>query len=158
MMAPKISCSRLVGHSFGAAVVISAGRVSPVVTAVAGMSSQTHGAERVSDLSPRPLLLIHGESDEVLPPACSITLYQAANEPKEVILEGEHMSQQKKTCRHEGCTCPIDPDTEYCSPSCATAASGSMRDTCNCGHPGCAKSASNASAEGRPASTITQWY
>ena len=31
---------------------------------------------------------------------------------------------------------------------------GSMRDTCACGHPGCANSTSNASAEGRPATTL----
>ena len=49
----------LVGHSFGGAVVIMAGAMSPQVKAVVGVSSQTFGAHKVGELSPRPLLLIH---------------------------------------------------------------------------------------------------
>src|SRR5436305_6320270 len=57
----------VVGHSFGRAVAIAAGPVSDPVTAVAALPSQAHGTDRVFDLSPRPLLLIHGEDDELLP-------------------------------------------------------------------------------------------
>lgn len=57
----------LVGHSFGGAVVIAAGAASPAVIGVAALSSQTAGAARVGDISPRPLLLMHGTADEVLP-------------------------------------------------------------------------------------------
>lgn len=76
----------LVGHSFGGAVVINAGIVSPVVRAVVGLASQSYGALCVGELSGRPLLLIHGEEDEVLPPSCSETLHRAAGEPKELEL------------------------------------------------------------------------
>jgi pimeloyl-ACP methyl ester carboxylesterase len=75
----------LVGHSFGGAVVINAGAVSPNVIAVAALSSQSHGAGAANRLG-KPLLLIHGEADEILPPVCSQTLYHAAYEPKELIL------------------------------------------------------------------------
>jgi fermentation-respiration switch protein FrsA (DUF1100 family) len=75
----------LVGHSFGGAVVINAGVACPSVIAVAALSSQSYGADAVSRLR-KPLLLIHGEADEVLPPKCSLELYRAAQEPKQIIL------------------------------------------------------------------------
>lgn len=76
----------LIGHSFGGAVVLSAGVLSESVVAVAALSSQTAGAEDVHRLSPRPTLFIHGERDEVLPPECSRDLYARALAPKELIL------------------------------------------------------------------------
>ncbi len=82
----------LVGHSFGGAVVISAAPFSPQVTAVAALSSQTYGAQRAANVSPRPLLLAHGGSDTRLPPYCSEMIYEWAEQPKELrIFEGaEH--------------------------------------------------------------------
>jgi pimeloyl-ACP methyl ester carboxylesterase len=76
----------LVGHSFGGAVVITAGARSQRVVAVAALSSQTAGTETVGRLAPRSALFLHGEVDEVLPPACSRDLYARATEPKELIL------------------------------------------------------------------------
>jgi pimeloyl-ACP methyl ester carboxylesterase len=76
----------LVGHSFGGAVVVNAGAMSPAVVAVAALSSQTNGTEAVDQLGPRPKLFLHGESDEILPPTCSQDLHARAEEPKELIL------------------------------------------------------------------------
>lgn len=76
----------LVGHSFGGAVVISAGMLSKHVVAVAALSSQSAGTASVADLSPRPVLFIHGEDDEILPASCSRDLYRRASEPKRLIL------------------------------------------------------------------------
>lgn len=76
----------LVGHSFGGAVAIMAGTMSPRVKAVVGLSSQTFGAHRVDKLSPRPLLLIHGERDRNLPVHCSRDIYERAKEPKELVI------------------------------------------------------------------------
>jgi alpha/beta superfamily hydrolase len=76
----------LVGHSFGGAVVIRAGALAENVVAVAALSSQTAGTEAVDRLTPRPVLFLHGEADEILPPACSRDLYDRASEPKELIL------------------------------------------------------------------------
>jgi fermentation-respiration switch protein FrsA (DUF1100 family) len=76
----------LVGHSFGGAVVISAGALSPLVTMVVPLSSQTYGADLVAQLSPRKLLLVHGTADTVLPAHCSSQLYAAAQEPKDLVL------------------------------------------------------------------------
>jgi len=76
----------LAGHSFGGAVVISAGAISENVVGVAVLSSQTYGADAVKTLSPRPLLLLHGTADEILPDACSRDLYQRAREPKQITL------------------------------------------------------------------------
>ena len=76
----------LVGHSFGGAVVIAAAPFSPMVKAVAALSSQTYGASNAGAVSPRPLLLAHGGSDTRLPPSCSELIYEWANEPKEMII------------------------------------------------------------------------
>lgn len=76
----------LVGHSFGGAVVIMAGVLSRTVRAVVGLSSQTVGAQRVGELVPTPLLLVHGERDERLSADCSRNIYDWAGEPKELVL------------------------------------------------------------------------
>jgi len=72
----------LIGHSFGGAVVINAGTLSPLVTAVVAISSQLAGAHVVGDLAPKALLLIHGTADTILSDQCSRILYERAGEPK----------------------------------------------------------------------------
>jgi uncharacterized protein len=76
----------LVGHSFGGSVVINAGVASPVVVAVAALSTQMMGADDIAELSPRPVLLMHGTSDEVLSDIGSRRLYELAGEPKALLL------------------------------------------------------------------------
>ena len=76
----------LVGHSFGGAVAIRAALLAPIVSAVAAMSSQLHGAREVAELSPRPLLLVHGMDDQVLEATASETIYNWAEEPKRIVL------------------------------------------------------------------------
>ena len=94
----------LVGHSFGGAVVITAGVASEHVIAVAALSSQSYGADLADRLTPRPLLLIHGTGDEVLPDACSRDIYRRAREPKRIVLY--------PGCRHglDGCREELDRD------------------------------------------------
>ncbi len=76
----------LVGHSFGGAVVIKAGELSPAVTAVAALSSQRYGTSTVENLAPRPLLLVHGSEDTVLLPAASQDIFDRAGDPKRLML------------------------------------------------------------------------
>ena len=76
----------LVGHSFGGAVVISAGVASGAVAGVAALSSQTIGTDTAPALSPRPLLLMHGTVDPVLPDLCSRDIFRRAGEPKQMLL------------------------------------------------------------------------
>ena len=87
----------LLGHSFGGAVVIEAAVDEPAVAAVATLSTQTAGAQRVAKLAPRPLLLIHGLDDDRLPPQCSRTLYELAGQPKRIeLLEGARHSLRQR--------------------------------------------------------------
>ena len=72
----------LVGHSFGGAVVISAGVRSEQVTAVVTLATQSYGTNEVASLSPRPLLLLHGTDDEILPATSSWSVHRMAREPK----------------------------------------------------------------------------
>ena len=76
----------VIGHSFGGAVVITAGALSERVRAVVPMSTQTYGTQLAAQVSPRPMLLIHGTVDEILPDACSRQVYANAREPKELKL------------------------------------------------------------------------
>jgi pimeloyl-ACP methyl ester carboxylesterase len=79
----------LIGHSFGGAVVIKAGELSPAVAAVAALSSQRFGTSTVENLAPRPLLLVHGTADTTLPYEASEDIHERARQPKKlVLLEG----------------------------------------------------------------------
>lgn len=94
----------LVGHSFGGAVVISAGALSNHVTGVIPMSSQTYGTNLVPEIAPRPILLLHGSADEILPDTCSRNIYARAGAPKEIKLY--------PGCRHglDECRDQVDQD------------------------------------------------
>ncbi|HYX36178.1 MAG TPA: dienelactone hydrolase family protein [Oligoflexus sp.] len=96
----------LVGHSFGGAVVIGVGADHPQVIAVAALSSQATGTEKAARISPRPLLLMHGTADEILPADCSEAIYRRAHEPKKLLLYPR--------CRHglDECRDEIDRDLE----------------------------------------------
>lgn len=80
------------GHSFGGAVAINAGTLAPAVTTVVAISSQLGGAHMVGELAPRPLLLVHGTADAILPQQSSEALFERAGEPKrlELIAGGDH--------------------------------------------------------------------
>jgi pimeloyl-ACP methyl ester carboxylesterase len=76
----------LIGHSFGGAVAINAGTIAPAVTNVIALSSQLGGAHVVGDLSPKPLLLIHGDADTILSHESSQALYDRAGEPRTIVI------------------------------------------------------------------------
>ena len=90
----------VVGHSFGGAVVITAGAVNAHIRGVVCLSSQTFGADRVWQVSPRPILLVHGKADTRLPFYCSQQIYDRAQEPKQLVLYdgAEHRLEE---CREE---------------------------------------------------------
>ncbi|MHB8842518.1 MAG: alpha/beta hydrolase family protein [Candidatus Aquicultor sp.] len=89
----------LTGHSFGGAVVIQAAVRSHSVKTVVTLSTQSYGANAVSELSPDcSILLIHGDQDMVLPSSSSQLVYNLAHEPKKlVILKGDGHSLDKST-------------------------------------------------------------
>lgn len=72
----------LIGHSFGGAVAINAGTLAAMAQTVIAISSQLACAHVVGDLAPRPLLLLHGTADTVLPHECSQIIFERAHEPK----------------------------------------------------------------------------
>jgi hypothetical protein len=75
----------LVGHSFGAAVVIKAAELAPIVRGVASLSPQLHGTRQV-ELLGKPLLLVHGTADTILDHEASEDIYRRADEPKQIVL------------------------------------------------------------------------
>ena len=76
----------LIGHSSNGAVAIKSANFSPLVTSVASLAGQTFGAQDVSEIAPRNLLVIHGKSDQVLPYSDAQRIYDWAKEPKELII------------------------------------------------------------------------
>lgn len=78
----------LVGHSFGAAVVIKAAALHGLVRAVASLSPQLYGTREVEDLG-LPLLLVHGAADAILESEASEDIYRRARDPKRLVLYGD---------------------------------------------------------------------
>ena len=78
------SCSS--ATALAGAVVIKAGELSPAVAAVAALSSQRFGTSTVENLAPRPLLLVHGTADTILPHEASQDIYDRARQPKRLTL------------------------------------------------------------------------
>jgi alpha-beta hydrolase superfamily lysophospholipase len=76
----------LVGHSFGGAVVITAGALHAHVAGVVALAPQTYGARLAGQLAPRPLLVVHGKADTRLPYTCGVQIYDWAQEPKQLVL------------------------------------------------------------------------
>lgn len=78
-----------VGHSFGGAVAVGAALAMPdAVVGVVGLATQTAGWEHAAGLAGRPLLLLHGDRDELLPPMCSEIAAELAGGGEVVILPG----------------------------------------------------------------------
>ena len=90
----------VVGHSFGGAVVIAAAAASSQVAGVVSLSPQTYGASGAGQISPRPILLVHGKADTRLPFSCAVQIHDMAQEPKKLVLfEGaEHRLEE---CRDD---------------------------------------------------------
>lgn len=77
------------GHSFGGAVAIQAGIVLGAhAVGVVTLSTQSAGCEDASQLGEVPLLLLHGEHDEMLPPETSFIVRELAGHGELVILPG----------------------------------------------------------------------
>ncbi|MBI5090694.1 MAG: dienelactone hydrolase family protein [Actinobacteria bacterium] len=56
------------GHSFGGAVAVRVGvGLSPMVSGVVTFATQSAGCELAGGLEGKPLLMFHGERDEILP-------------------------------------------------------------------------------------------
>ena len=78
-----------VGHSFGGAVAIGAAISLPThVAGVVTLATQSAGCEQAEKLWPRPLLLLHGDRDEILPVMCSEVVSQLAGGGELVVLPG----------------------------------------------------------------------
>lgn len=72
----------LVGHSLGGRVVIEAAARHASVIAVAAMSSVDAPEGAVEALETRPLLLVHGEADDVTPAENARRLFRRAHDPQ----------------------------------------------------------------------------
>lgn len=80
----------VMGHSFGGAVAVRVGvGLSGMVTGVVTFATQSAGCEVASGLHDTPLLLFHGERDEILPPEASEMVRMIAGTGELVRLPGD---------------------------------------------------------------------
>jgi pimeloyl-ACP methyl ester carboxylesterase len=80
----------LFGHSFGGAVAIRVGVALPqFVAGVVTFATQSAGCEVAAGLQGRPLLLFHGDRDEILPVDASAIVHDIAGTGELVVLEGD---------------------------------------------------------------------
>lgn len=80
----------VMGHSFGGAVVIRTAVVmTDIVSGVVTFATQAGGCEVAGALAPRPLLLFHGERDELLPVQASEMVQMMAGYGELVVLPGD---------------------------------------------------------------------
>jgi pimeloyl-ACP methyl ester carboxylesterase len=78
------------GHSFGGAVAVRCAVVMPVsVVGVVTFATQSAGCEVAGALDGRPLLLFHGDRDELLPPEASHVVAAIAGHGEVVMLPGD---------------------------------------------------------------------
>ena len=80
----------LMGHSFGGAVAVRVGVALPAVVAgVVTFATQSAGCEVAGGLAGRPLLLFHGERDELLPVQASEVVRSIAGQGELVVVPGD---------------------------------------------------------------------
>jgi hypothetical protein len=80
----------VMGHSFGGAVAVRCAVVMPVsVVGVVTFATQSAGCEVAGGLGGRPLLLFHGDRDELLPADASHVVAAIAGHGEVEILPGE---------------------------------------------------------------------
>lgn len=80
----------VMGHSFGGAVAVRCAVVMPVsVVGVVTFATQSAGCEVAAGLAGRPLLLFHGDRDELLPPEASHVVAAMAGGGEVVMLPGD---------------------------------------------------------------------
>lgn len=80
----------VMGHSFGGAVAIRTAVIMPVsVVGVITFATQSAGCEVAGALAGRPLLLFHGDRDELLPPEASHVVAAIAGHGEVEILPGD---------------------------------------------------------------------
>jgi pimeloyl-ACP methyl ester carboxylesterase len=80
----------VMGHSFGGAVAIRTAVVMPAsVVGVVTFATQSAGCEVAGALDGRPLLLFHGDHDELLSPEASQMVQMIAGSGEVVLLPGD---------------------------------------------------------------------
>jgi pimeloyl-ACP methyl ester carboxylesterase len=80
----------VMGHSFGGAVAVRVGVALPTMVAgVVTFATQSAGCEVAGGLAPRPLLMFHGERDEILPVEASAVVRQIAGAGELIVLPND---------------------------------------------------------------------
>lgn len=92
-----------IGHSFGGAIAVRVGAIlAEVVVGVVTLATQSAGCEVAEHLAGRPLLMFHGDADELLPVQASEVVRQLAGGTGELVVlpgTGHLLSQSGKQLR-----------------------------------------------------------
>jgi hypothetical protein len=78
------------GHSFGGAIAVRAAcALGEPVRGVVTFATQSAGCEQAGEMNGRPMLMFHGDRDELLPPQASEMVRMIAGTGELVLLPGE---------------------------------------------------------------------
>src|SRR5436190_15942744 len=78
------------GHSFGGAIAVRAAcALGEPVRGVVTFATQSAGCEQAGEMNGRPMLMFHGDRDELLPPQASEMVRYIAGTGELVLLPGE---------------------------------------------------------------------
>ena len=78
------------GHSFGGAIAVRAAcALGEPVRGVVTFATQSAGCEQAGEMNGRPMLMFHGDRDELLPPQASEMVRMIAGTCELVLLPGE---------------------------------------------------------------------
>lgn len=92
----------VMGHSFGGAVAVRVGVVMDEVAGVVTFATQSAGCEVAPGLRGKPLLLFHGDSDEILPIESSHVVAAMAGRGDVVVCESDgHLLAHSATFMNE---------------------------------------------------------
>ena len=90
------------GHSFGGAVALQAGVAFKEQTAgVVLLSTQSAGCESGDQIGDTPVLLLHGDRDEILPPAASELVQVITGGQLEILPNTGHLLSEASDILHE---------------------------------------------------------
>lgn len=79
----------VIGHSFGGAVAVRVAVAMDDVAGVVTLATQSAGCEIAAGLQGRPLLLFHGDADEILPIQSSEIVVAMAGKGEVVVCPGD---------------------------------------------------------------------
>ena len=154
----------VMGHSFGGAVAVRVGvGLAPLIGGVVTFATQSAGCEAAAGLQGKPLLLFHGERDEILPVEASEMVRMLAGAGEVVRLPGRRPPAREERRRDVGAARGVAAAGPRDHGRCLTSTAIEVVPSAPCGStpttssPAARTSSSTASPTDGTVLTVTHW-